>query len=282
MVGTGIGQEPAVAPGEPAQPDPVTELVVAIEAAEAALSSVAMTLSTQQRMPGGFDVTTRGQLHVLRGTQPGSSRLHSRLDYAFSDGLHGQMETAQTPDGIVLFEEDPAFGAVLLRFSLAIVIDLEWAGEVLVRDDLPGMRDSRAGSPLGSGMIRGLLRSFDLAVDDRSERDGEAGTWLVGARKAGLDEQDPDLPVADRVELFVRGRDKALLAVRWFVGDDVVQSIVVAKIEVDGALPESTFVVGDRGLRPRDVELYPPMWEQIEQILRQAEAKSGEVRPSRR
>jgi hypothetical protein len=44
------------------------------------------------------------------------------------------------------------------------------------------------------------------------------------------------------------------------------------------------FVVDGRGQRLRDVQQHLPLWEQIEQVLKQAEAKSGDdvVRPSRR
>ncbi len=280
-------QDPAEAAGKQSQTDAVQELVASIRAAEAALTSLRLTMTTQGRWPGGLDVTTRGELRVLRGTQagaiPGRDRVYSRLDYAFGDGLTGSMETAETADGIVLFEEDPAFGAVLLRIEPLLVADLAWAGEVLGEDGMPGMADRRAQSPLGSGMLADLARTFDLAVADDRERDGERGTWLRGARKAGLAEQEPDLPLADRVELFVRERDRALLAAHWFVGDELVQRVTVEALETGVALDAGAFAVDGRGQRLRDVQLYQPMWEQIEQVVARAEAKApgGRVRPSR-
>lgn len=165
-----------------------------------------------------------------------------------------------------------------------MVADLEWAGAVLERADLPGMADSRAAAPLGSAMLAGLQRHFDLAVTDRRERGGEAGRWLAGARRAGIEDQDTELPQADRVELFVRDRDHALLEVAQLQGDKPLQRIVVQRLEVDVDVPAATFEVDGRGQRLRDVQQHLPMWDQIQQVLRQAEAKApdGEVRPSAR
>ena len=143
----------------------------------------------------------------------------------------------------MVFEEDPAFGAVFLRIAPAVVQDLEWAGTVLDRSDLPGMVDARARAPLGSGLLGDMLRTFDLKVDDRNERAGVKGVWIVGARKDGLDEQDPDLPLADNVEVFIREKDHALLLARYLVGADVLQEIEVERLDIDVALKDEDFVV---------------------------------------
>ncbi len=163
---------------------------------------------------------------------------------------------------------------------------------MLQRSDLPGMADSRTMAPLGSAMVADLRRQFTLAVTTRTDRNGEPGQWLAGPRRAGLDDQDPELPLADRVELFVRGRDQALLEVRHLQGDKVLQQITVTQLQVDVDIPAKTFVVDGRGQRRREAQQHLPMWDQIEQVLRQAEAKSadqaaasggvGDVRPSRR
>lgn len=253
--------------------------------AEQALKSLSMTMKTTGRLPGGPEVTTRGELRVLRGTQPGAPvRRLSRVEYTFGDGLRGRMESAETAEGILLFEEDPAFGAVFLRIEPSIVKDLEWAGTVLDRSDLPGMVDARARSPLGSGLLADMTRTFDLKIDERTKHGEHEGTWVVGARKAGLDDQDPDLPIADGVEVFVRKRDKALLVARYKVGKDTVQQIEVEKLAVGADLGDDAFVVDGHGVRIRNVQDYAPMWEQIEQALQRADekAKDGEVRPSRR
>ncbi len=280
-----LAQSPAAASGEPQagapKADPVEAIVVSMRKAESALTSLRLVMTTRGELPSELVVTTRGTLHVLRGTQPSS---HMALEYTFSDGIRGRAESASTPEGIVLYENDPADGEVYLKIENKIVADLAWAGGVLQRADLPGMADRRAESPLGSGMLAELRRHYDLKVDARTERGGEAGSWIVGARKPGLDVQDPDLPVGDRVEVFVRAKDHALLELKELQGQKVVQQVAVESLELGLDLPAKVFVVDGRGQRLRDVQQHLPMWEQIEQVLKQAEAKGGDdvVRPSRR
>jgi len=277
----GRAQEPATPPPAPAQAGPIDEIVAAMRAAEQRARSIVVELTTSGQLPGGLALSTRGALHVLRGAQPA---VHTVVEFSFADGLGGRAESAQTAAGIVLYEENPAFGELYLSLAPAVVADLEWAGEVLERADLPGMADSRAAAPLGSSMLADLQRHFDLAATERRDRNGEPGRWLAGARRAGLDDQDTELPLADRVELFVRDRDHALLEVTHHQGDKRLQQIVVQRLEVDVDIPAQTFEVDGRGQRLREVQLHLPMWDQIEQVLRQAEAKAadGIVRPSRR
>ncbi|MBL8728774.1 MAG: hypothetical protein JNM25_10115 [Planctomycetes bacterium] len=252
-----------------------------MRAAEGRARSVVVELSTSGHLPGGLELSTRGVLHVLRGAQPA---VHTAVEFSFADGLGGRVESAQTAAGIVIYEENPAFGELYLRLEPPVVADLEWAGAVLQRSDLPGMADSRAAAPLGSTMLAELQRHFDLAATDRRERGGEAGQWFAGARRAGLEDQDTELPQADRVELFVRDRDHALLEVAQLQGDKPLQRIVVERLDVDTDIPAATFEVDGRGQRLRDVQQHLPMWDQIQQVLRQAEAKApeGQVRPSNR
>lgn len=285
LIGTAAAQAAGTKPVEKPQTTPVTELVEVIVQAEAALTSLRMTMATTGKWPGGLDVTTRGELRVLRGTQakPGGQQF-TTLQYAFGDGLQGSMETARTKEGILIFEKDPAFGSVFVQIPADVVADLEWASVILKKADLPGMVDGRAQSPLGSGMITDLMRTFDLAIGEEKEHLGDTGTWLRGARRAGLDAQDPDLPLADRVEVFVRGRDHALLLARYFVGTDVVQQITIEKLEVGAKLVEADFKVDGHGERVRNVRDYQPIWEQIVEAFTGAEskAKEGDVRPSKR
>lgn len=280
VVSAAPGQQPPPPPA-PVQTGPVDALLAAMQAAEAKLDSVAVELSTHGQLPGGLQVRTRGVLHVLRGTQPAT---HVRFEFEFDDGIRGRAESAQTADGIVLFEDDPAFGEVHVRIEPPVVADLEWAGQVLQRDDLPGMADRRAQSPLGAALVADLRRQFELDVEPRAERGGDRGIWLGGARRAGLDVQDPDLPIADRVQLFVRARDHALLEVRYLQAGTTIQHLVVDKLEVGVPLAADVFRVDGAGQRLRPVQQHQPLWEQIEQVVRQAEARSadGVVRPSRR
>lgn len=283
-------QAPVAPPAAKAQTDPIDELVAVMRAAEKKLKSIAIEMTTAGQLPSGLTVSVRGALHVLRGEQAAT---HTRFEYETGDGMRGRSESSQTSAGIVLYEEDPAFGEVFVQLDPKVVADLEWAGGVLRRDDLPGMPardggsgavDRRAAAPLGSAVVAASKRQFTLAVDARRERAGEPGTWLTGARRPGLDVQDPDLPIADRVELFVRTKDHALLEMRQFVGDVVVQQLVVDKIEVDGEMPPRLFRVDGGSLRVKPVQQYQPLWEQIEQACSEAEAKSekSEVRPSKR
>ena len=280
-------QEAKNAAPPPAQPDPIDGIVAEMRAAEERAKTFRLELRTAGQLPGGLEVTTKGVLHVLRGAQPA---LHTALEFSFADGLAGRMESAQTATGIVLFEDDPAFGELYLHIDAATVKDLEWAGTVLDRADLPGMADRRATAPLGSAMVADLRQKFELAPTDRKERNGERGSWLAGARRAGLDAQDPDVPLADRVELFVRDSDRALLEVRHLLADKVMQHIVVNRVEIDVEIPQTAFQVDGRGQRLTEVQKHKPMADQIDQILRQAEAKTADkpgdappqVRPSRR
>lgn len=265
-----FAQAPPSAAAAPAQADPVDGLVAAMRAAEGRLKSVAIELSTSGLLPGELPVTTHGVLHVLRGAQ---AALHARVEFTFDDGIRGRCESAQTAAGIVWYEDNPAFGEVFVQIEPKVVAELEWAGEVLQRDELPGMRDRRAQAPLGSAMVAALRQQFQLAVDGRTERTGEAGTWLAGKRKPGLDVEDPDLPVADAVELFVRARDQALLEVRHLQAGKTIQHLVVDKLEVDVELPAKLFEVDGGGQSLRPVQQHQPLWELIDQTLVRARTK---------
>jgi hypothetical protein len=261
-------------------PDAVELLVREMQAAEQRLQSLVLEMQTSGQFGNGDEFQTTGSLQILRGPP---RRLRSNVQFAAA-GIEGRTETLQGPDGILIYQQDPAFGEVLVQIPAVVVADLEWAGEVLRRADLPGMKDRRADSPLGSGMLSDLRRQFQLAVGERKERGGEAGVWLPGPRHAGLPEHEADLPLADRVELFVRQRDLALLEVQHFQGDKVVQRLEVKRLQVDAPVTEASLKQKWPALKPRDVAGYPPLAEPIERALKQAEARAGEGvrRPSRR
>lgn len=271
------------------QGDPVAGLVQAMQAAEERLRSVVIEMSTRGVLPGGEEVTTRGSLRVLRGEQ---SAVHAKFQFEFGSGIRGRSESVQTKAGIVLFEDDPALGETFVQIDPKIVADLEWAGAVLQRDDLPGMPplaagdapERRASSPLGSALLAAMQRQFDLKVDARTERGGEPGRWYTGRRRGGVGSDAADAPAADAVSLFVRAADLALLELELRQGDTVLQRLVVDRLVVDPPLEPSSFVIEVPRQRPRPVQQVPPLWETIEQAVRRAEAKSpdGVVRPSRR
>jgi hypothetical protein len=280
-LGQGSAQEPAKPPADAPQADPIEAIVADIRSAERAAKTVAVELVTSGNLPGDLSFATSGTLYVLRGTQP---KLRTTVEFSWANGVVGRMETLRTADGITIYQDDPAFGEVLVRVPPALVADLEWAGEVLKRADLPGMKDGRAEAPLGSSMLDDLRRHFDLKLGEGRERAGEAGQWLVGERRPGLGDQDPDLPLADHVKAFVRQKDHAVLEVVHYQGEQVLQRIEVKKLEVDGVIAEAVFSLDRRGLNVRDAEEYPPMREQIRRTLEQAESKAGPdaLRPSKR
>lgn len=276
-----VAQAPVEPPAPKPQADPIEDLVALMRAGEQQLKTVAIEMASEGQLVGGPKVSVRGSLRVVRGEQ---AAVHTRFEYRTDDGLRGRSESAQTAAGIVLFEDSPAAGDLYVQIDPKLVADLAWAGEVLQRDDLPGMAAAdatggrRASAPLGSAVVAASRRHFVLAIDaTRRDRQKEPGTWLVGPRRPGLDVQDPDLPVADRVEMFVRTKDHALLEMKQFVGDVVVQQLVVDKLEVDVALPEQLFVVDGGNQRLRPVRTVQPLAEQIEQACVEAELKSEQL-----
>jgi hypothetical protein len=277
-VGAPAQEPPPPAPAK-AQADPIDELVTRMKAAEQALRSLVLELETSGAFGGGGTFKTKGTLRVLRGTQPAT---HTRMEFEFDDGLRGVSETAQTAAGIVLYEDDPANGAIFVELDPKLVADLEWAGEVLDADGVPGMKDRRAQAPLGSTMVAHTKAHFELTIDAaRTERNGEAGTWLTGRRKAGLDVQDTDLPVADTATLFVRAKDHALLEAQFRQGDQRVHTLVVTKLEIGVPLAPKQLQVDGGGLRLGPVQSHKPLHTTIEQTLNEAERKSGKLRPSK-
>ena len=274
-------QEPGKQVAPPAQSDAIGTIVAEMQTAEKSLKSARIDLVTTGHFSKGTEFQTRGVLHVLRGAQPA---MHTLVEISFGDGIKATMESAQTAGGITLYEDHPAIGEIHLHIDPSTVADLEWAGTVLDDAKLPGMADRRATAPLGSAMVGDLRRHFDLQLHTRTERQGEAGQWLAGKRRSGLEDADPELPLADRVELFVRQRDHALVEVKHLQRDKVVQHIVVEKIECGLEIPAKKFEVDGRGQPLREVKQYLPMWDQIDKVLLLAESESAEgvVRPSKR
>jgi len=275
LPGAAAVQEPK--PAAAAQPDPIAGIVQAMRSAEQAAKSFRIELQTSGQWPTGTGFKTSGTLHVLRGAQPKTS---STVEYEVVGDLQNRMATAQTGEGIWIYSDDAAFGEVFVLIEPAIVADLEWAGEVLARANLPGMKDRRAGAPLGSAMLDDLRVHFELAISGRKERAGEAGQWLAGERRAGLPE-DSDLPLANSVELFVRDKDKALLEVVHHQGEKVLLRIEVRSLEVDVEIPAAAFTVDGRGQKLRPVRQHAPLWAQIQDVLGQAEGKALEQAEAR-
>lgn len=276
-------------PGLPAQggsQEPsIQQVVEKIREREGGARRVQLELRTEGNMPGGLGFATKGTLRVLRAEQGDVVAVHSVVEYSFADELAGRMEAVRTADGIQTLENSPTFGEVFLRFDAKVVADLEWAGGVLKRADLvPGLGDSRSSSPLGSEMVADLARRYALEPLSRREHNGQIGTWYGGDRRTGIGlEDEPDLPLADRVELFVRSPDFALLEVVHLRGGEVLQRISVEKLVIGEPMAADSFKIDSRGRTPVDATQHPPTWEQIQQILDQAKVRAGgELPPSQR
>jgi hypothetical protein len=280
-------QEAAATPAPDAQDPVIKGLVDRMREAEQKAMRVSLELSTEGRMPGDLEFRTRGTLRVLRAEQPAEvAAVHSVLEYSFAEGLSGRMEAVKTRDGVVMLEQNPTFGELFLQIDAALVADLEWAGRVLQRTDLPGLGDARAAAPLGSEMVADLARRYALAPLSNKDRAGQDGTWVGGDRRPGLEADGDGMgqATADRVEMFVRNQDHALLEVVFLQAGKVVQRIKVDKLVVGEPMPIESFQIDPRGRKPKPIKEHAPAWEQIQQILQRAKAKAqdGDLPPSER
>jgi hypothetical protein len=277
----GRAQEPAAKAADAAQDAALADIVASLQRAEAAAKTVRLELSTEGHMPGGLDFRTRAVLRVLNAAQGGMAAVQSTAEYTFADGLTGRIETVKTPDGVLVNEQNPTFGEVFVRIDKSIVADIEWAGRVLQRTDLPGLADTRAAAPLGSAMVADLARRYALRPlgSDRNARNGEAGRWYGGDRRPGpaVEGEDQDAPMADHVELVCRESDKAVLEVVYLQAGKVAQRIAVEHLVLDEPMPLESFKLDDKGKRPLNVKEHPPMWQQIEELLQRAEQQAADA-----
>lgn len=295
----GLGPLPAQDAAARAQGPAINDLVAELAAREATLESVRLELWTEGSMPGNVRFLTKGTLRVLMAEQqadaagerrPKVAAVHSRFDYEFADGLKGGMESLKRDDGVETLQDDPTFGQVYVRIDKKVLADLEWAAAALQEEDAPFAEDARASAPLGSAMLRDLSRRYDLVPLSRRESAGQPGIWYGGDQKPrpkaedGEDaDADLDLPIADRVEVFVREGDHAALDVVHLLRGEVIQRITVKKLVLDEPMSAESFRIDAGGRRPIDVKDHPPMQQQIEQLLVRASAKlGGEQPPSRR
>lgn len=268
-----------------AQTARIEGVVDSLRLLETRVRTLTMELETSGKLAGGLTFSTRGTLRVLRPEQGAPARVHSWLEFRFADGLAGSTESLRTPDELLVLQQDPTFGEVYVRIDAMVLADLEWAGRILQKDDLPFADQGIAGSPLGSAMLADLVRRFDLAPIDRPADAGKKGTWFGGARKkaAGLDEEGAELPVSDRVEVFLREGDDVLTEVVHYQGEEVLQSIRVTQLAIDQPLMADTMHMKDPIKKPKDVKEHAPMWQLIEQNLgRAAQKANGELPPSKR
>lgn len=267
-----------------AQPNAVATVVAAMRAAEGAATSVDLALETSGRMAGGLTFVTRGTVRVLRTAQSAASRSHTVVDYEFGDGLTGRVETVQTEDGILTLQQDPTFGETFVRIDAATCKDLDWAAAASPDGEAPFRSGPRATSPLGADLFADLAVRFDLRVVDKPAPEGMKGAWWAGDRKQSPGEggEAADLPIADRVEAFVRD-DSVLMDVQYTQKGEVVQRVRLTKAVLGAEIGKDAFRIDAGGKKPVEAKDHPPTWQQIEQALQRAtQKKGGELPPSRR
>jgi hypothetical protein len=254
------------------------EVVRKLREAESKATRVRLQLATEGSLPGGLDFHTKGSLRVLRSEQGALLAAHAVIDCTFADGIQSHMESVKNPNGLWTFETNPAFPEVYLHYDKELVADLEWAGEVLQRTDLPGVSDARAMAPLGSEMLADLAQRFDLQEMHGKDHAGQGGTWYGGDRRpGGAQDDDADLPLADRVELFLRSPDNALFEVVYLQAGKPIQRIKVESLAVGEAMPIESFVLDTKGKKPKDVRGHDPEWDQIQQLLQSAREKAEKL-----
>lgn len=279
---TAPAQETSQDPGNKTQGASLQSLVEKMKAAEQAARSVYLEMRTTGSFPGGLGFRTEGSIRVLKTEH---LRVHTRMEFHSDDGIEGREESVRTEEGVWTVKDDPVFGEVYLHMDQALMRDLEWAGEVLGQTgSVQGTMDAGAGSPLGSALVEDLARQYDLQVREGPEiRDGQEGFWLGGNLRADIaPESEPDMPLPDRVELFIRKQDAAVLEMVHFKDGKPILEIEITRLELNRPMEEASFRldVGDR--QPQDIREYPPDWAQIERTLEEAEAASEQVRPSKR
>jgi len=279
-VGGVSAQEP-----DPKAQTPTPEAVVAtMRAQEAAAKSIELAMETSGRLAGGLTFTARGSVRVLRAEQPEASASHTVVDYDFGDGLSGRVESVETRDGLVTLQQDPTFGETFVRIDATVMKDLAWASAADASADAPFQAGPRARSPIGAELFADLALRFDLRVADKPAPEGQKGVWWQGERKKAAESADnTDLPLADRVEAFVRDGDSVLMDVVYTQNGEVVQRVRVTKAVLGADMQAASFRVEAGGKKPIDAKDHGPTWQQIEQVLQRAsQKKNGELPPSRR
>lgn len=289
-----LAQEPGKPAAAQSQGQELDQLVAAMQQAEAGLKTASLAMTTTGTYPGDLQFTTKGTLRVLLGAQP---CLHTVMEFEFTSGMRGRLETVRTPEGAWMLEESPTYGQVFLSMDRATLEDIEWAAAVTKQGAMvPGGEASQARTPLGSQLLTGLRRSYDLKLLAKKDRDGQAGIWIGGDKRQGLDPGlESELLLADHVEVFVRTPDQAVTAVFYLQADGkVVQRILVDKLVVDEPMTAASFKLEVAGKKPKDVREHLPAWAPLDKLLGEAESKckaeaeakgrqaQAEVRPSRR
>jgi len=276
-----MAQEPGRPAADESQGSAIKGIVDRLKALEASSSSVTLRMSTEGVYPGGMSFRTQGSIRVLEGTH-----FHVRNEFQFGEGLTGASETVRTPEGVWILDRDPAFGEVYLVIPgdrnselaggtdapgrPALLVQLDAASRLLGVDrEVPGAFGNTARSPLGSALLEELDRAFSLEVGGAVQRNGEAGVRVEGALRQGGDAPAVP-PLADRVELFVRDRDGALLEMTQYQGSQVLAKVSIDELVIGAEQARDSYRLDAKGRKPRDVREHPPAWAEIRRVLAEA------------
>ena len=123
--------------------------------------------------------------------------------------------------------------------------------------------------------IRGAGCSDFRGFDACWASEGQRGYRLIGDLRPAPKE-NPGVPLADRVELFVRERDGAILEMVDLEGGQLLSKVSITDLVVDLHMDPASFAIDPKGKKPRHVREHTPLFDVIEQVLEEAAAKKKE------
>jgi len=251
------------------KPISVADLVAKMKEREKSVDSVLMEMVSRGSYPGGVGFEIKGTVRVL-----GKDHFSISNRMTFDDDLSSELDRVVTPEGSWIRERDPAFGEVFLKIEPELMQKLERAqAELAVSGDVPATMDNPVKDPLGSAMLQSLNEHFDLTVQQRSIK-GRDYFVVNGPVRDAAPPSDPQMPVADRVELLVRAGDYAVVQMTQFEAGKELMQIEITRLELGVPMDPSSFVIHlPDGAHFIDVMEHPPAAVQIRQLLQDAETK---------
>ncbi|MCB9869681.1 MAG: hypothetical protein H6837_07470 [Planctomycetes bacterium] len=275
-----LPQAPAQAPSKPAdasQTSAVSEIVRRLEQREARLKSLKLELRTEGSYPNGVSFRTQGTLRVSGGTH-----FHIRVASHFgaASDIRSEVEKVVTPKGVWTRQKGPVEEAYT-TMTAELAERLRRARRELAarrpsrpEEHLPGGLADDGKAALGSQLLAGLNRQFDLAPVDPPKKLGKvACRVLAGARRrAGGEKKDAgavDPTAVQRVEVWLRAADEVPVQVVQFASDGrVLLKLTIENLEIDPVLDPSSFkLVPPAGVTFQDVRTHRPSWAQIQRLL---------------
>lgn len=268
----------SLAAQEPAKPHAagapsVAEIVTRLQERERAAKTFELKVKSKSAVPEGPQFETEGSVRVL-----GTTHFHLAMRMRLGDGMEGENEVVRTPEGTWTRESNPTQPEVFTVMGKELMKEVEAAAKTLGGDGgMPG----QAEAPLGSAMLAGLAKRFDLAVVDKLVRDGFDHWVIRGDVRPGEASPASDLPEPDRVELLVRALSDGPLCVVKMVQLDQGAEVMVVEftdLVLDRPMAEASFKLDSRGKKVIDVMDHPPAAAQIQGMLAEARKKAQELK----